>query len=410
MAAAQGLYAAQNTNVTNSTHPTYTDCASIAAGSFTADKEYLIIGVALLECAGGANEHHVRLVHGSTNFTDADAVIDPPAANGGAVLSWMYRLSQGASPEAVTIQAAGEAVVATVLGSQVFALKLSDDFTENTDYFWNEVTADYTTTATPTAQAAATFTPNGTDDWLIIGHFVQGLPSGVTTNFLAELHDSVGATTAPALAIESEDLDAGDEARSYILARAYTPTNAAHTYSLRFAHAATETFVVFSSRVLAINLNKFNQHIAAYTDGATTPAASPTWTTVATASVAPSVTGDWWYMGMYVFDAGAATAEQNIRLQDDNSGSLVSDPAYGDDGVNPPAWDATDDMPMALMTMKALATGGTRTINMDVTTIAGSGTAKQRSLVGFSLELAGGAAPTSLIIPGPRMPQALLAR
>lgn len=394
MAAAQGLYAETTADVTNSTHPTYTDCAAIASGSFTANKEYLIIAGALFECASSTAEHHIQLQHGTTDFDDADAVIDPGSgANGGFCCGWMHRLSQGASPEAVTIRAAGEAAVITVLGSQIFALKLSDDFTENTDFYWNEVTADYTTTATPTAQASVTFTPNGTDTWLVIGQFAQGLPVGLTNPFNAELHDSV-AGAGPAIVIESEDSDAGDENRCMLLAWVVTPTAASHTFSTRFSHGGSTAFTVFSSRILALKLDKFNQFFGATTAGATTPSTSPSWSTIATGSVTPSVTGDWFYLGSHSFDVGTAAAEQNIRLQHDDSGSLASDPAYGDNGVNAPAFDATDDIPMHLFKLRSLTSGALRTVNYDATNISGTGTAKQRTIAGFSLELAGGAPAT----------------
>ena len=63
--------------------------------------------------------------------------------------------------ELVKIQISSNTTGSTITNrlSQIIAIKLSDNFVSGTDYFWNEVLADYTITTTPTAQAVtASFT------------------------------------------------------------------------------------------------------------------------------------------------------------------------------------------------------------------------------------------------------------
>ena len=398
MAAVQMLYTEQNADVTDTGGIPFTVAASIAAASFTANKEYLILACAFIEGSGGAFEHHIRLVHiqgvNSIEFTDGNCVIDPAASFGGYWAFFMYRFTQPAITEVVQLECMGESTsIITVLGSQIFAMKLSDDFVENTDFFWNEVTTDYRTTGTMAAQAAVTFTPNGTDDWLIIAHGVQGLPSALTTNFEAQMFESVGGTTTPFLSFEGGDIDVGDEARHFGLFRVFTPSAVAHTFSLRVRSAGADLFTVFSSRILALRLNKFGQHAFVYTEAADAPLAPPSWETEATISVTPNVTGNWFYLGSAQGDMGLVSAELNTRLQDNNSGAFASDPAYGDNGVNTPAWDATNDIPHGLMKMKSLTSGASRTINLDFNGTGGP-TVKHRSLVAFSAELPSAAPST----------------
>src|SRR5919109_1031095 len=153
MTTVQALYAETISDVTG-TSDAWTDAASIAAGSFTAGKKYLILAIADLSGSASAGEHHVRLVHGTTptEFTDGDGVLDPgPGADGGFIFSWMHVFTQPGTTELVKLQIQGESTnVATCKFSQIVAINLDQFGTENVDYFYNEVTADYTTTTTPT--------------------------------------------------------------------------------------------------------------------------------------------------------------------------------------------------------------------------------------------------------------------
>ena len=396
MAAIPMLYAEQITSDPTDTGGTpWTTAVSITTGAaWVANKEYLILASALIEASSSTAEHHIRLVHGTTptEFTDGDCVLDPPAANGGYWAFWMYRFTQPGTPEAITLELQGEGSgVITSLMSQIVAIQLTDYLTENTDFYWNEVTADYTTTGSLVSQAAVTFTPNGTDDWLIMAHAVQFPASGQTTNVTILINDSSGGTFNPFSLMEGEDPDAGDEARHVGLFRMFTPSAVNRTFALQVQHSASETFTIASSRILALKLNKFDQHINQYTDGTQSPAASPTFTTLATASVAPNVTGNWFYIGAGNGDMNSTTSELNIRMQDNNSGSYVSDPAYGDNGINAPAWDTTNEIPHGLFKVKSLTSGASRTIRFEATRISGSPNVRSATLIGFSAELAAGA-------------------
>lgn len=415
MVAIPMLYAEQITSdPTDTGGAPWTTAVSITTGAaWVANKEYLILASALIEASGSTIEHHIRLVRGTTptEFTDADCVYDPVAANGGFWAFWMYRFTQPSTPEAITLELQGESTgVITSLMSQIVAIQLTDYLTENTDFYWNEVTTDYVTTATMASQAAVTFTPNGTDDWLIIGQANQLQASGQTTNVEMRINDSVGGTNTPFLSMEGEDPDAGDEARCVGLIRMFTPSAASRTFAMQFRHTGAETFTIASSRLLALNLNKFQQRINNYTDGVQSPAASPTFTTIATASVTPTVTGNWFYIAACQGDMDSTTTELNIRLQDDNTGSLVSDPAYGDNGFNPPAWDVTNEIPHGIFKMKSLTSGASRTINFGATRIAGSPNVKNATLVGFSAELASAAAASFVLPSSKRRFSALIVR
>jgi len=400
MAAVTMLYAETVTNIT-STGGAWVDAAIIAAASFSASTKYLIMAVIDIEGSTAASEHHARLVHGATptEFTDGDSVFDSGSGvNGGFQYGWMTVWTQPGTAELVKLQIQGESTsTATCKISQIFAMDLTL-LAENSDYWYNEVTADYTTTTTPTAQASVTLTPNGTDNYFVIGNVTQGLCAALAdgNDFRCDLNESVGATTTPLLDVETEDIDVGDEQRNLLLMRTWAALSAvSHTFALRPYHAGA-SFTVLSSRVFALRLNVFDQHAVAYTDGGVSPATSPTWTNLQTLSVTPNATGNFFYFLQGVQDTfGASSAEMNFRLQDDDDGSLGNDPSV-DTSMNAPVYDVSDSIPAQLFKMKSLTAGGLRTINFDATEIVSTGNIKNRTGVLWSAELAGAAAADEL--------------
>ena len=401
MPAAQGLYAEKVTDTTaNST--TWVDVCQIDASSFTAGKKYLILALGYMSCGSGTSDARMRLVHGTTptEFTDFSSSFEVGVNAKKALAAFMTVWTQPGTAELIKLQISNEATATTTchLG-QIFALKLSDDFTENTDWFFNEVLTDYLTTVnlsdtSSTEAASVTFTPNGTDDWLVIGNFVL-TPASVTTNYIASLFDSVEGVDQPMLNIEGEDT--ATENRTHVLARVWTPSNASHTFQLRFAHEST-VHTIKSSRIFAINLNKFNQHAFTYNAAEEQPAATPSWTTTRTLSQTPSVTGDWFVLGYFDNDVGATADDLATRLQINSSGSgLASNPAYGDDApTQDTSWDNTDVIPVTLFKLLSLSSGASRQINLDVQMVAGTTLrVENRTLVAFSLELATAGTPAS---------------
>lgn len=413
---------AQENGTVTSVDATWTDCASIPDSSFVAGRKYLIIASGVVQLAASAGEHGIRLVHGTTPtlFTDSHQVYDPGAgANGRAAWQYMTVWTQPGTAELVKIQILREASTGNVTSgyTQVFAVDLTD-LVENTDYWFNEETADEETTTTPTAKAAVTLTPNGSDDfWVIANAVYDGAGTTVTdgNDFEAELFESVGSTVTPRWQCENEDTDAGDENRSACLSRTWAAlSNASHTFSVRVSHNGASSFTKVSTRIFALRLNAFDQHAINFTDAGDVPSTSPTWETEATISVTPDVSGNWFYLGSGVDTFSASTSRATIRLQDDNDGSMGSDPAYGDDepGLNH-SWDISDAIPVFIGKVKSLTSGGSRTVNFDRTSVVATATVSDRCMVAFSAELPAGGTPdvpTDKIVRGRREIGQLLPR
>lgn len=380
---------AQGINVaTSSPHATYREVCKIAAASFTPSATYLIIVSAFVRAASSANEALMRLSHNTTPFTDGTLAYELTSTTQKANLGWLYTYTQPGTPQDIILEVANASTSqTTVEWAGIVAINLDDLGTQGTDYFFNEVTSDYSTTSSYVDQAAVTLTANGTDDYLIIA---QGVLSGVstTTNHQMRINDSVAGALAT---IDVEGEDATNETRGYLMMTAVTPSAASHTFSAQFAHE-TNSVSVLSSRIFSVSLSKFAQHAISRDVAAQQPAASPSWTTTQTVAPTPSATGNWLLWGYLSDDVGTLTDDLNTRLQMNPDGSgLASDPNYGNNSPGQDGWDPTDITPVNIFRLRQLNSGASRTVNFDVQMAAGTTLrVTERTLIAIAMETPSG--------------------
>src|SRR3990172_3038984 len=388
MADAQVLHA-QSVAEPTSASTTWVEGASIAAGSFTTGKEYLIIAIEKIRTSAGTTDRGSRLVHGATptEFTDADTWMDPVVSSERLSVGWLTRFTQPNPTEAIATQFNRKEGAGTIthMFSSIIAIKLSDDFTENTDFFWNEATGDVADAASMTSRAAITFTPNGRDRWLIIGQASWDI-ANTGVNFSMRINDSVGPANYGDDGTRGYASQDTDDLYHFMYFVAVTPSNASHTFSVQTKSAVTET--VRSTRIIALNLNKFAQRANVYTAASDTPTGG-SWETEATLAPTPTATGNWVIMANAL--ASALTADDMMaRLQINASGTgLASDPAYGDDAPDDVGNSISRGFPWGIMTLKSLTSGAARDINFDWTQVGGgTSVVLERALVAFPVALA----------------------
>lgn len=388
MADAQVLYAESVTATTAAT-TTWVDVVEIAAASFTASKDYLIVATAALEHASAANEARVRLVRGETPtvFDDASLAWEGLTSTQVHQAQWMFKFTQGGSTERIRIQiSSSSTTTVTNRLSQILAIKLSDDFTSGTDYHWAEDLTNYTITATPTAKATtASFTPNGTDSWLYIGTMIHDVVS-IVDEIGFELYDSVAGVLNRSA---QEGEDATNDFIGQNLLWVGVPTNAARTVAVR-PHNEAGSNVMLASRVLAINLAKFAQSASAFDATEVDPATSPTYTTLATVAPTPTATGNWVIIGFSTQDVNETTSDFEYRMQvNPSGGGLADDPPFPNTNVpGIDQWDPLDEVPFMVLNVASLTSGASRTINFDARQVAGTtGRLEDNGLVAFSVAL-----------------------
>jgi len=373
MANVQVLYN-ETTAATTATTTAWVDLATIAAGSFTGGRTYLIIANQLSIHDNSTNYTRARLVYGGTPtaFTDATLQYEGTATTQEHEVSWMYTYTQPATPDLVKIQISMNTTGSTITNrlSQIIAIDITD-WTSGTDYIWTQDTVDYTYTTTPTAKAtSASFTPNGTDVWLYAANLIHGVNTTLTTQISFELYDSVAG-------VLNRTSQEGEDTADQLGANQYwvgVPTNAARTIAVRPSQATTADATMFSARTLALNLTKlFTQVSYVFAAGEIDPATTPTYTNVATVSPTPDVTGDWVYLAFSNQDVNETTTDWEARLQvNPDGGGLVSDPAFASTAPSIDQWDPTDETAFSIFKLRSLTSGAARAINWDWRQVAGT--------------------------------------
>lgn len=363
--------------------------AVIPAASFVAGHDYLIIGIAYAEILSTSQEVAVRILHDTTEFDDGRGLYEnnSQSPDTKAPILFMRKFTQPGTTELIALEVGSTGTADVTADLMLIALDLTD--VGSGFYHWSENLTDQGTTTSFVSGASVTFTPNGTDEYLVIADAAI-FGGAAADNHQMRISDSVAGALQT---IDVEGEDPVNEIRQYLLGAAYVPTNVSHTLAAQFSHESTSV-TVRSSRIFALNLNRFAAKATNATAGSQTPATAASWTTAATVSPTPTVTGDWVVLGFLTADMNSistATDGLRTRLQiNPSGGGLASDPAYGDDAPEQFSWDATDLTPMVIGTVAALTAGAARDIVLGVQQQATVVRVIETTLVAFSAELAGG--------------------
>lgn len=391
------------------TTTTWTDVAEIAAGSLVANKTYLILVSGFLSSSSASIQAEARAGYGTTPTVFTDGVVSLDVSLGTDVSRTPFQMllvhTQGGTAERYVVQVRMASATNTVYGDvQLTVIRLSDEWTENTDYQTAAVTADYTTTASWATQASTTFTPNGSDPWLIFGwaSYRVGIADG-TSNGELRLQDSVAGTLA---SLTQDGEDTTNDIRSVVFMQAVVPTAASHTFSVDAKHAGSTASTVFASRIFALNLAKFAQRSYVRNAGAIgSLATSPSWTNLATISPTPDATGNWLVLSYATTNHLTNTSTRFLYARQQinaSGGGLTSVPAYGDNAPNQSNWKASDQHPLLFSTVTSLTSGSARQINLDGSISNGTGNEQflDRSIVAVPLLFAATGDGASLTFSG----------
>lgn len=397
MATIPHTFTERNTVQTNNS-TTYAAVTGIAqaSGSFTVGEKYLVIATAHAGADAGAVFTDVHVLHGSTEFEGSLATINILDGTKKETYSfmtvWTAVSSEGLSVEFRGSPSSG-ANNNTVNFVSLLSIQLSSVLTENTDWFFNESTADQalTTGSTQYDGGSVTFTPGtASQNWLVIAHasYTRTSTSGVTQ---ARINRDAGTSLTP-LAIFSPN-NSGAISTS-TLARVFnlpaSSTNFKEQSMCATGAVATRTY----SSLLALNLDKFAAYGQAYTDGDLTYTATAIATPdeLQTCSITPTQAADVWILAYHGFDKAVATYTNQLRVQVDNS----DQPSGQTTAANVFASEHTgnsggDEVPRLLSTMVSSMTAAAHTIDLDgaVSSVTSSPSAQQRQLVAVQLETAG---------------------
>lgn len=395
-AAAIGHATAEVTSNQTTSSTTFVDVtgATIASGSFTTGKKYLIHITAQIGFVTGDGTE-VRVVHGSTEFDGSKAwhVLTGTETRRAYSFTTVWT---AVSSEGIALQyrsRTGGANTASANFVHILAMNLSDDVTEGTDWHFNEVSADDAMSTTYEDGASITFTPGtASHDWLVLGDVLVDY-AAQCTNYVS-VRINAGTPVLPQAIIDCTN--SALEEFQFGLARVYTLAASSQTIKMQYAVSASTTANHLNSRIFAIDLHKFRNHAFAYTEAGTNLSATDWATQIQTLSITPDVQGDVWIGGYWSFDRNSSGNMANQRIQVDNSDQPAGQTTAAYDFRR--GTDGTDEDPMVISTSVTNMTAAAHTIDLDGSVNATTSTpqAETATLWAVTMELpATGAAATS---------------
>jgi hypothetical protein len=387
MAAIPHAFTEQNSRQTRTGAASYGDVsgAAIANTNFTAGKKYLLLITAQADASANSNDFGVRVIHGSTPFADSEMQFETAAAAERLVYQWLH-VWTAVSGEDIKLQFAPLTSSANTIGLDqiaMMAICLSDNVTENTDWFFSEVGTDQGLSTTPSTNGASiTFTPGTADhDWIVIT-FAQ-IDCTDNQNSMRSRMNRVGVSTLPEARWETGSSVAGS---LFMLQRVFTLAASEHTFREESFSTGSQTRL--HSKVFALNLNKFKNHAFVYTEADASLSATNYATELASIQINPAVQSDVLIGAYFGFDQQNAGRECEFRVQVDDADQPAGQST--DNYQFAHGTDAADEYPENLITMVANMTTGAKTIALDASADSTSSTpaGQQRTLWAVTMELA----------------------
>lgn len=374
------------TTPVTTTSTTYTDIAgaTIASTEFVTGRKYLIFILAKLEINSGANILSAKTLHGSTDFAESEMVNE----GGGAAQYFNYKwftVWTAVSGEGIKMQFKASAGTVTADQITLFAMEISEDLTENTDWFFdhNATSTSMTTSNSTTNNATVTFTPGTAgDDWLVM---FTARTSGNSISANTENKLTRSGEAAETEIMESQEGEDNADRMLHAAWKVYNLGAASNTFEEQ-VRRETGGGTRISSSVFAINLNKFEKHSSSYTAGSLAINNSSKWFhNTVTNSMTPDTAGNIWIVGGH---RSQSTQKTGFRMQVDNA----DDPATqtSDDLSEPIGFDAGDRHLSVTQTVANLS-AASHTVDVDSHDQGADTFVTQRGIFQVSMELAAAA-------------------
>lgn len=345
--------------------------AIINQSNFVAGRKYLLVITSQISNANNESATQIRLVHGSTGFTESDEEIEIQDVDSRG--TWFFfTVWTAIASEDIKVQLLRRAGLAQIDQVTMFALEISEELTENTDWFFDEDITNLllTTTFSTANNAEITFTPpNAGDDWLILASGT--IANNAFTDAMESRIKRSGEASDVATQV-SREVEGVFDIYQQTMARIFNLGNASNTFTQQSRNAIANRFTNQRTRsvIFAINLSKFTEHSFNYTQGEIDPVDTPDFgTEVQTNSITPTNLTDVWCFGYFHRVGGVVNGIDKARMQIDN---VDQPPTQTADGyLQLFGWDVSDELWWALQSIENLD-ATPHNIDLDVSAVNAS--------------------------------------
>lgn len=397
MAALDYASTTQTTEQTHTGDSIWTDIsgASIADADITDGGEYLLIVSAIVGGDSAAKQFGFRMVHGTTPtvFPGSTMIFEPGGATIRLGYFFLHKFTASASAGENIIECQFQCTSdtsSTVHADTIVMVAINLDGLASSDWHYGEDsdTLEHTTSFADFATTGA-FTPNGTDDWLLLfcaNYAIDDIV--INTEYRLRLDGTTASPTddAPFFSEEGENVACQ---QVYGMSRVFAAlSNASHQFWVQGRDDETGANDHLYSAVIALRLNAFQDHAFQWTEAPITLAVDDTFEEIANIDpdIGP-VTSDVIVIGSVAFLPGDGT-QANL------SGSLggTVTPTGRDATKQIRSYDSTDENAMSTMFVISDASD-VQDLDLDAQVNVVANTAiEDRSFVAFSIELAAAAA------------------
>ncbi len=370
----------------------------IPASDFTTGRDYLIMFNVDLAGSSAAQEVNFRLMHGTTSFhetTESEDQIKIEMAVGSTGLN-AYGLSfvtvwEAVAGEDVYLQGYMDGTATfSVSNRNLIAIEISEELTENTDWFYNANTSDedLTTTWQTNDLATITFTPdNDGDMWLVMGQNIVD-PGSNSVNYQTRLNSS-GTINDDAPMTSREPEDSVEQILQFVM-RAYILSDEEQTFAIQSrSDSGTQAPGKVDGGIFAMNLNKFVDQEFTWNEAEFSVTDTAIYSMeILTDTITPTSTGNFMVFAQGACDCDQATRGE-YRFQSNNVDTPTTQTA--DETVFHRGYDPTDETQWSRIDIVSLTSGGARDLTIDGSKDGNAQNRIEDRLVGgFSLELVGG--------------------
>jgi len=246
---------------------------SLSSGEFTAGNKYLVMFRA--DVQGDPTNSpdprpqvfSIRSQHGSTDFTGSEKAWRHTSGSGEFQYNY-FTVWTAVGGEGLTMQFRNvNDSTRTVTADQITIVAIElEEFVEGEDYFFDvRTTQDILTLSWTATNPSITFTPNGSDDWLVMANsriFVEP-PFTDSPQSRINLDDS---TLLPLMRVSGDrNVPNPENIDVHFLTRVYTPSASSHTFEVESSTLTGASSPIRDySHIFAINLDKFEFHADNY--------------------------------------------------------------------------------------------------------------------------------------------------
>ena len=249
--------------------------SDIRSGNFTTGRDYLIIYSADHKSSSATNRLNWQAftgdrdnyLVGATSLIDTDTfgiVYETMGTNHWLKHTWFIVWTATAGDDVWFSGGVNSGGSFNSDNMQIFAMEISEELTENTDWFYDtdDNTEALTTTWQTVDNAELSFTPDDDDsDWLIMAQSQIDV-AGTSVNYESRITST--GTVAESFKYESSEGEDSNEFRSQHFARVYNLDNEAQTFKLESRTDTANSGNKIEQKLFALRLDAFNQHFSLF--------------------------------------------------------------------------------------------------------------------------------------------------